>query len=113
MLNPTAFRSLKKQDHDAVQSITRKELKSEEQRELWTAIIKKKLALYKTDIVTDENLILETPPEVNLNLRNAIEVRLSEKRILEAAMNKVRGWKIKDKKRRKEFSTRPSKRGKN
>ncbi|KAK9360953.1 hypothetical protein V1504DRAFT_122158 [Lipomyces starkeyi] len=113
MLNPTAFRSLKKQGHDAVQSITRKELKSEEQRELWTAIIKKKLALYKTDIVTDENLILETPPDVNHNLRNAIEVRLSEKRILEAAMNKVRGWKIKDKKRRKEFSTRPSKRGKN
>ncbi|KAK9375095.1 uncharacterized protein V1513DRAFT_414020 [Lipomyces chichibuensis] len=110
MLNPTAFRSLRKQGHDAVQSITRKELKSEEQRELWTTIIKKKLAQYKTDIVTDENLILETPPDHNLNLRNAIEVRLSEKRILEAAMKKVREWKIKDKKRRKEFSTRPSKR---
>ncbi|KAK9249191.1 hypothetical protein V1506DRAFT_527290 [Lipomyces tetrasporus] len=112
MLNPAAFRSLKKQGHENIQRIARKELKSEEQRELWIAIIKKKLAQYKTDIVTDENLILETSPDVNLNLRNAIEVRLSEKRILEAAMRKVREWKIKDKKRRKEFTTRPSKRGK-
>ncbi|KAK9318973.1 hypothetical protein V1517DRAFT_334035 [Lipomyces orientalis] len=112
MLNPTAFRNLKKQGHEEIHRIARKELKSEEQRELWIAIIKKKLAQYKTDIVTDENLILETPPDVNLNLRNAIEVRLSEKRILNAAITKVREWKIKDKKRRKEFTSRPSKRGK-
>ncbi|KAK9365892.1 hypothetical protein V1509DRAFT_631772 [Lipomyces kononenkoae] len=113
MLNPPAFRNLRKQGHEAVLSITRKDLKSEEQRELWIEIIKKKLAQYKTDIVTDENLILETSPDVNFNLRNSIEVRLSEKRILEAAMKQVRGWKIKDKKRRKEFSARPSKRSKN
>ncbi|KAK9239702.1 hypothetical protein V1525DRAFT_448682 [Lipomyces kononenkoae] len=113
MLNPPAFRSVRKQSHDAVLSITRKELKSEEQRELWIEIINKKLAQYKTDIVTDENLMLETSPDVNFNLRNAIEVRLSEMRILEAAMKQVRGWKIKDKKRRKEFSARPSKRGRN
>ncbi|KAK9468421.1 hypothetical protein V1512DRAFT_289910 [Lipomyces arxii] len=110
MLNPTAFRNMKKQGHKPFTSISLTELKSEEQRDLWISIIRKKLAEYKSDIVMDENLVLEVKPEVNFNLRNAIEVRLSEMRILESALTKVQQWKIKDQKRRKEFSSRAAKR---
>lgn len=107
-LKPSSFRDLRKQGFEALSLIPRKSLKSGEQQDLWLKILKKKLETYNTDVVTDENLILEIKSSENFNLRNAIEVRLSEKRILEMAMKKVQDWKIKSKS--KEFISRPSKR---
>ncbi|KAK7205767.1 hypothetical protein BZA70DRAFT_276993 [Myxozyma melibiosi] len=110
MLKPAAFRDLRKQGFEAVSAIPRKSLKSAEQQDLWLSILRKKMNMYKTDVVTDENLILETKADQNLNLRNAIEVRLSEKRILEATIKKVKDWKIRVNKSKELISSRPTKR---
>ncbi|KAK9455260.1 hypothetical protein V1511DRAFT_499916 [Dipodascopsis uninucleata] len=109
LLTAPAFRSLQKQGSKALMHLSRRELKSAELQELWVSILKQKLSEYKTDIVTDENLILETKFEDNANLRNAIEIRLSEKRILKSALDKIAEWKIKNLKRRKEYINKNSK----
>ncbi|KAK9449135.1 uncharacterized protein V1518DRAFT_283301 [Limtongia smithiae] len=98
-LPPAAFRTLRKRGLEAVAAgglPPRKVLKNDEQRELWTKILRKKLSEYANSddadggVVADENLVIEAA--ANENLRNAVVVRLSEKKIITSALDKVQQW---------------------
>lgn len=109
-LSPPEFRALKKEGIAYLPTVSRKVFKTEEQQELWVEILKQKMNGYNTDIVTDENLYLDE--SITLSVKSAIEVRLSEKRILTKALNSVKNWKITPIKKRRSAvaSDRPSKR---